>query len=55
MNERQKTIQDMKDNLLRLQALEDHAKMFCNKFTHSFVSHAIEGLKHAIEIEEVSK
>ena len=48
---RAKTIEDMKDNLVRLQALESHAKMFCSYRTFCYVSDAVYKLKVAIKIE----
>ena len=49
---RAKTIEDMKDNLVRLQALESHAKMFCSYRAFCYVSDAVYKLKVAIKIEE---
>ena len=49
---RAKTIQDMKDNLFRLQTLEADAKMFCSYRTFCYISDAVYKLKVAIKIEE---
>ena len=52
---REKTLDDMRDNLTRMEALESHAKMFCKDYTRLFVMIAMQDLRHAIEIEEASK
>ena len=52
MNEREQTIQDMKDNLERMKALESHAKMFCNETTQLFVEVSRLDLEQAIKAEE---
>ena len=52
MNEREKTIQDMKENLVRMKVLESHAKMFCNETTQLFVEVSRLDLEQAIKAEE---
>ena len=49
---RAKTIEDMKDTLLRLQALESHAKKHSSYRAFCYVSDAVYKLKVAIKIEE---
>lgn len=55
MTNREQTIADMRDNLVRLKALESHAKMFCNKETVYFVTYARMGIEKAIKEEEVNE
>lgn len=52
MTNREQTIADMRDNLVRLKALESHAKMFCSKHTWSFISVAVMQIEQAIKAEE---
>ena len=51
IDKRGKTMRDMEDNLLRLLALEDHAKMFCNKTTQLFIEICRLNMEQAIKAE----
>jgi len=52
MTEKEKTISDMKDILLRLQALEAHAQAFCYSPTAWHVRKATKSIELAIKGEE---
>jgi len=49
---REQTLSDMKDNLLRLQALESHVNMFCNKKSQSLIWICRRNMEQAIKAEE---
>jgi len=51
MNEREKTIQDMKHEVNRMRSLEAHTKMFCKPITHAIIEIVVEELEMAIEKE----
>ena len=52
MNEKEQTLADMKDCLLRLKAIKDHAQKHCNYRTFCYVDQATWNLKQAIKEEE---